>query len=122
MARAVQGSRRRGGAHEGIGVGGADRAHGGGTAVLLVVGMKDEQDVESFGQRRVGVVAGLSHLPEHREEVLGEAERVVRIDEGHADAEAVAGGRQRWHLGDEADDLLVPVGRVVDLVGLRVEG
>ena len=62
----------------------ADRAHRGGGAVLLVVGVEDEQHVERVGERGVGVVARLGDLPHHRQEVRGEAERVVGVDERHA--------------------------------------
>ena len=64
----------------------------------------------------------LGHLPEHGEEVGREVERVVGVDEGHADAEAVRGGRQRRHLGDQADDLLVAGLGVEDVLGVEIEG
>ena len=73
-----------GGGRVGIGVRRADHAHGRGRAVLLVVGVEDEQDVEGPGQDRVGLEPGLGHLPHHGEEVVGEVERVVRVDERHA--------------------------------------
>ena len=103
-------------------MGRADHPHRRGRAVLLVVGVEDEQDVERPGQHRVGLEAGLGHLPHHREEVRGEVERVVRVDEGHAHAEAVGGGGQRRHLGDQADDLLVAGLGVEDVLGVEVEG
>ena len=106
VAGAVEGGGGRGAGRVGVGVGRAHDPHGGGAAVLLVVGVEDEQHVEGLGQGRVGVVAGLGDLPHHRQEVRREAERVVGVDERHADAEAVAAGGQRRHLGDEPDDLL----------------
>ena len=54
----------------GVDVGGADRAHRVGRAVLLVVGVEDEEDVERPGEPRVGLVLRLGHLEQHREEVL----------------------------------------------------
>ena len=69
-----------------------------------------------------GLEAGLGHLPEHGEEVVGEVEGVVGIDERHAHAEAVGGGGQRRHFGDEADDLLVARLGIEDLLGVEVEG
>ena len=103
-------------------MGRADGAHRGGAAVLLVVGVEDEQHVEGLGQRGVRLVAGLGHLPHHRQEVLGEAQRVVRVDERHPDAEAVAGRGQRGHLGDEPDDLAHAVLGIEDVLGVGVEG
>ena len=84
VAGAVEGGGGGGGGRVGIGVGGAHDPHGRGRAVLLVVGVEDEQDVEGSGQDRVGLEAGLGDLPHHREEVVGEVERVVGVDEGHA--------------------------------------
>ena len=86
-----------------------------------MVGVEDEQDVEGPGQDGIGLEAGLGDLPHHGEEVGGEVERVVRVDEGHAHAEAVGGGGQRGHLGDEADDLLVAGVGVEDVLGVEVE-
>jgi hypothetical protein len=120
VAGAVERRCGRGSGRVRVGVGGADSAHGGGGAVLLVVGVEDEQHVEGPGQHRVGVVAGLGDLPHHRQEVGAEVERVVRVDERHADAEAVGAGRERRHLRDQTDDLPIGV-RVVDVLGLGVE-
>ena len=120
-AGAVEGGGRTGHAAVGVGVGGRDRAHRGRAAVLLVVGVQDEQHVERPRQRRIGVVAGLGHLPEHRQEG-GEGQRVVRVDEGHPDAEPMTGGSERRHLGDQPDDLLQAVLGVVDVLGVEIEG
>ena len=87
-----------------------------------MVGVEDEEHVEGPGQGRVGLEAGLGDLPHHREEVGGELQRVVRVDEGHAHAEAVGGGGQGRHLGDEPDDLLVAGLDVEDVLGVEVEG
>ncbi len=87
-----------------------------------MVGVEDEQDVERTGEHRVGLEAGLGDLPHHRQEVRGEREGVVRVDERHAHAEAVGGGGQRGHLGDQADDLLVAGLGVEDVLGVEVEG
>ena len=72
-----------------------------------MVGVQDEQHVKGMGQHRIRFVVGLGHLPQHGEEVVGEVEGVVGVDEGHAHAEAVGGGGQGGHFGDQADDLLV---------------
>ena len=100
----------------------ADHSHRGGRAVLLVVGVEDEQDVERPGQNRVRLEAGFCDLPHHRQEVGAEVERVVRVDERHPDAEAVRRRRKRRHLGDEPGDLLAPRLRVEDVLGVQVEG
>ena len=122
VTRAVERGRGGGGGRVGIGVRGADHPHGGGRAVLLVVGVQNEEDVERVGEDGVCLVVGLGHLPQHGEEVRGELERVVRVDEGHAHAEAVGGGGQGRHLGDQPDDLLVARLGVEDVLGVEVEG
>src|SRR5437763_7098325 len=79
VQRAVE---RGGGAGDGgvrIGVRAADDAHGAGRAVLLVVGVEDEQDVQRALQRRLRRVLGLGHLAHDVQEVAGIGEVVVRI-------------------------------------------
>ena len=101
---------------------GSDGPHGGGAAVLLVVSVEDEQDVERSDECGVRLEAGLGDLPHHREEVGAEVEAVVGVDEGHPDAEAVRGSGERRHLGDQPDHLLVQDGCVRDVLGVEVEG
>ena len=122
VAGAVEGGAGGGAGRVGVGVRGPDHPHGRGRAVLLVVGVEDEQDVERLGQHRVGLEAGLGHLPHHREEVGREVELVVGVDEGHPHAEPVGRRGQGGHLGDEPDDLLVARDRVEDLLGVEIEG
>ena len=65
-----------------VDLGGADRAHRVRRAVLLVVGVKDKQDVEGVLKRRVRLVLELGGLPHHVEEVPGVREVVVRVSVG----------------------------------------
>ncbi|CAB4728185.1 unannotated protein [freshwater metagenome] len=46
-------------------MGRTDNTHGRGRAVLLVVGVQDEQHIEGLGQNRVGFVVGLGDAPHH---------------------------------------------------------
>jgi len=55
-----------------------DAAHRAGAAVLLVVGVQDEQDVERAAEDRARIVARLGHAEEHAQEVAREAEVVCR--------------------------------------------
>ena len=98
---------------------GADDAHRRGAAVLLVVGVEDEQHVHRPLEPRVDLV--LADLPHHRQEVRRERQVVVRVVERQADREPVAHGCERRHLGDQSQDLLVTAGLVVDLLGVVVE-
>ena len=91
-------------------------------AVLLVVGVQDEQHVEGLDQALVGLELLLAHLEQHREEVRGVAQVVVGVDVGLALRVAERPGAQRRHLGDQPDDLHVPVVGVGDVARLGVEG
>ena len=94
----------------------ADHADGGRRAVLLVVGVQDQQDVQRAGHLRVDLV-GLGREPErHPQEVLDEALRVVRVEERLADRLLVGVRRDRRQLGQQPD------GGQLDVVGVeRVE-
>ena len=101
-------------------MGRADDAHRGRAAILLVLRVEDEQKVEGLHEHRIGVV--LADPPHHVEEVGGEAQRVVGVDEREARAEPMAARRERRHLRDEAEDLLVAGLRVEDVLRVVVEG
>ena len=103
-----------------IGLRTAHRPHGVGAAVLLVVGMQDEQDRERPRQYRVGQILRLQHLPEHVHEVGGVTEVVVRINVGQPQAVPVGVRRNGRHLGDQPHDLVPPVFRVQYVPRLRI--
>ena len=86
-----------------------------------MIGVQDEQDLERAGEPRVGVILPLAHLEEHREEVLGVAQLVVRIDVRLALRVPERPRAERRHLGDHPDDLLVADLGVVDVPGFGVE-
>ena len=105
----------------GIHLGGADSAHGAGRAVLLVVGVQDEQDVQRALQPRIGLVGELGHLVHHRQEVARVVQGVVRIDVRLAHVVPEGERGQRGHLREQPDDLGLADVIVVDLVGVGVE-
>ena len=125
VGAAVQRAVERGdaGGDRGVGVDlrGADRADRVGRAVLLVVGVQDEQHVERLDQPLVGLELLLAHLEQHREEVRGVAEVVVGVDERLALRVPERPGAEGRHLRDHPDDLHVPVVGVVDVAGVGVE-
>ena len=73
VQRAGKGGASGSGREERIGLRTAHGAHGVGAAVLLVVGVQDEQDVEGPRQDGVGLVLRLHQLPQHVHEVLGDS-------------------------------------------------
>ena len=103
-------------------MGAADAAHGAGRAVLLVVGVQDEEHVEGALERPVRRVLHLGHLEQHVQEVAGEAEVVVGVDVGAAHAVAVGEGGDRRHLGNQPHHLLAPRLGVEDVLAVGIEG
>ena len=121
VERAVEGRDAGGDRRVGVDLRGAHRADRVGRAVLLVVGVQDEEHVERLDQARVGLELLLAHLEEHGEEVRGVAQVVVGVDERLALRVAERPGAQGRHLGDHPHDLHVPVVRVADVAGVGVE-
>ena len=80
----------------------ADEPDGGRGAVLLVVGVQDQQLLERVDDGVAHLVALRRHREHHREEVLDEVELVVRVDERLADRLLVRVGRDRRQLGHQA--------------------
>ena len=103
-----------------IGLRAAHRAHGAGAAVLLVIGMQDEEDVERPRNRWMRHILRLHHLPQHVHEVLGVAQIVVGIDIRETDIVPVRHGRNRRHLADQPDDLVHAVLGIAHELGVRI--
>ncbi|WDK22643.1 hypothetical protein CGRA01v4_13933 [Colletotrichum graminicola] len=85
----------------------ADLQDGGRGAVHLVVGVDDEQRIESPFQDRVRLVLMPAQVVEQVQEIARVAEALSGAVEGPALAHAVGGGSQRGRLADDAQDLLV---------------
>ena len=95
----------------------ADQAHRAGGAVLLVVGVQDQQQVDGLLDHRVDVVLLAGRREHQAQEVADVAQPVVGIHERLADRVLVRVGRHGRHLGDQ------PVHRDLDLALVaRVEG
>ena len=82
MQRAGEGGTGSGGRQVGIGLRAAGAAHGVGGAVLLVIGVQDEENVQRASQHRVGNILRFDHLPKHVHEILWVAQVIVGIDVG----------------------------------------
>jgi hypothetical protein len=89
-------------------------------AVLLVVRVQREEDVERLLDRGVRPVLRLGHLEHHVQEVAGVAEVVVRVDDRQAAAMTVRIGGERRDLRDEAPIWMRRL-VVTDVLRLRVE-
>ncbi|MFN8058194.1 MAG: hypothetical protein U0Q12_03455 [Vicinamibacterales bacterium] len=107
----------------GIDVRAADAAHRAGAAVLLVVGVQDEEHLEARARGWDGAcISGLGHLEQHVQEVAREGQLVVRADVEPAChvAERVGGDGRR--LGDEPHHVEAPRFLIEDVLGVAVEG
>ena len=122
VERAVERGRRGGQRRVRIHLGRADRAHGVGRAVLLVVGVQDEEDVERALDRRIGLVLQLGGLEEHVQEVPDVREIVVGVRVRLTEDVAVRERGDRWHLCDQPVDLQIAVAGVVVHFCVGVEG
>ena len=99
---------------------GTDHAHRRRGAVLLVVGVQDQQLLQRVHDRRRDLVRLRRHREHHAEEVLDEVERVVGVEERLADRLLVrvrGDGRQLRH---QAHDRELHLRR--DRAGLRSPG
>ncbi len=90
-------------------------------AVLFVVGVEDEEHFERAREHGIRLVLHLGHLEHHVQEVAGEAEVVVRVDVGPADAVTVRIGGDARHLRDQAMGLPHPRVFVEDVLGVGIE-
>ena len=94
------------------------RSHGRGGAVLLVVGVQDEQDVEGAHQARVDLVVGAE---EHLEDVGAVVERRVGSHELLALVVAECHGPDGRHLRDDVDHRVHALGCTLHFLGLGVQ-
>ncbi len=121
VARPPQGRDAR--ADDGVHVGEAraGHAHRRGRAVLLVVGVQDEEEVDGAHDVVVEPVVLHRRGEHHGEEVRNVAQRVGRVDDRLADGLLVGDGRDGAHLRDEVgEDLALRL--PVEQLGDRVEG
>ncbi len=86
-----------------------------------MVGVQDEDLVERVRQHRIDLVLLARHREAHIEKVLGEGERVLRIDEGLADGVFVGHRGQRRDFRDHPHRCDHALGRIVDVGGVVIE-
>ena len=121
VERAVEGRDRAGGRAVRVDFRGSDRTHRVRRAVLLVVGVQDEQHLERPLEHRVRHVFHFGRAVHHLQEVAAVREVVVRVGVRETDRVAVRERRESGHLRDEAHDLLPAGLGLMDVLGLRVE-
>ena len=85
----------------------ADDSHRGGAAILLVIGVQDEEHVERALENGVRLVLQLGHLEQHVQEVAGEAQVVVGIHVVAPDAVAIRVASDARDLRNEPQALAV---------------
>ena len=99
---APEGADAGGDGGEEVGFAGADHADGAGGAILFVVGMEDEDEVEGVFDFGVNEMALVGHGEHHVEEVGAVAEGGVGVGVGKAADAAVGVGGDGADFGDEA--------------------
>ena len=85
----------------------ADTADGVGRAVLLVVSMKNKENVEGAFQRWIRPILRLGSAKEHVQEIARIAELVVRIDERHSQSVPIGERGNRRNFSDQTIGLLL---------------
>ena len=83
---------------------GADEADRRGRAVLLVIGVEDEEHVEGAHERRIDVVGLIGHAEGHPDEVLGVTARRIRVEQRQARRALGDVGDHRRHLCEQEDE------------------
>jgi hypothetical protein len=122
VQRAVQGVDAGGDGREQVRLRRADEAHGGGGGVLLVVLVEDEQPLQRPREHRIHFVGLRQRSEVEPQEVVDEAERVVRVEERLADALLVGVGSDHRELRQEADGRELDLLRIVHTERVLVEG
>lgn len=122
VQRAVQRCGRGGHSAIGIDVARPHGPHRAGRAVLPVVTVQDEQDIESFLEYRIGLVLCLRRPVHHVQEVPGVRQIVVRIHVREPDTMTIGEGSDGRRLGDQPLYLVFAAFGVVKLFGVGVEG
>ena len=80
----------------------ADTTHGGGRAVLFVVRMQDEEDVERALERRIRPILQFRGAEQHVQEISAVAQIVVGVYEWHPQTVPVGERGNRRHFADQA--------------------
>ena len=122
MCRSPQASDAGRDAGERIGTRRTGKAHRRGRRVLLMVGMQDEDALHRARQHGIDLVFLARHGEAHVQEVGGEAEIVLGVNEWLADMILVGHRSDRRHLGDQpdrGDHTLVGIG---DIGRVVIEG
>src|SRR5208282_1328178 len=105
-----------------IGLRAADRAHRVGRAVLVVVRVQDEEQVERAFQDGIRFVLRLSHLEKHREEIARVAQLVVGINVGQSPDMPVRERGERGNFADQAARLQAARFETVNIRRVGIEG
>ena len=97
-------------------------AHRGRRAVLLVIRMQNEKNIQRALERRVRLVLQFGGAEQHVQEIAAVAQIVVRIHKRHAQAVPVGKRRERGHLADQAVGLLLARFGIEDVFRVGIKG
>ena len=122
VQRAGQGAHARGHGGVHVGVGRSHEAHRGGRAVLLVVGVQDEQHVQGPHHGRVDVVGLVGHAEGQTDEVLDVGALRVGVEQRQADGAPGDVADHRRQLGQQQYRGELALVGVVRIEGVLVVG
>ena len=122
MQRAVQCGRGAGERRKRIGLRAADAAHGVGAAILLVIGVEDEQHAQCALEHGIWLVLQFRRLEHHVQEIAFIAQVVVRIGVLHPDPVTIRECCNCRHLGDQPVDLLPTLLVIKNVLRIGIEG
>ena len=120
VERAVERGDCRGRGGVRIDVRATDAADGVGGAILFVVSVEDEEDVESVFESGIRAIPRFGGAKQHVQEIAGIAQIVVGIDERHTERVAVGEGRDRGHFADQAIGLFLARLGAEDVFGVVI--
>jgi len=70
---------------------------------LLVVSVKDEENVERSFERGIRAISRFGGAEKHVQKIAWVAELVIGIDEGHAERVTISEGGDRGHFGRSSE-------------------
>ena len=115
VQRPPEGADARGAGGEQVGLAGADHAHRRRAAVLLVVGVQDEDQVQGVLDLGVDLILLVGHREHHVQEIRAVAQRRVGIDERQAPGAAVGVGGDGADLADDSSRGILERGWIVQV-------
>ena len=99
----------------------ADTPHHVGAAVLFVIGMKNEKNIECVFENRIEVVLQLGHLVHHAQEIARIAQIKIWVNVRQAETVTVTICRNGGHFSEKSIGLELTGFDIIDITGIGIE-